>query len=92
MAKKQPTEIDFVYLKNTLEQLACKKSILTGLDEKIAALIAEPDNIEYEIFESEEIQDHIQETSWQISKFMQLSKFYFYREALLLATRIPTSR
>ena len=73
MAEEQPTEMNLVSLKNILEQLVCKKSILMGLDEKIAAVIAEPDNIEHEIFESEEIQDQIQETSWQLSKFMQLS-------------------
>lgn len=72
MAKEQPTEMDLVSLENIVEQLARKKSILIGLDEKIAALIAEPDTIEQEIFESEEIQDQIQETSWQMSKFMQL--------------------
>ena len=73
MAKEQPTKMDLVSLENIVEQLARKKLILIGLDEKIVALIGEPDNIEQEIFESEEIQDQIQETSWQISKFMKLS-------------------
>lgn len=59
MAKKQPTKMDVVSLENILEQLAHKKSILIGLNENIAPLIAEPDNVEHEIFESEEIQGQI---------------------------------
>ena len=73
ITKKQATEMHLLSLENIVEQLARKKSILIGLDEKIAALITQPDNIEHEIIKSEEIQDQIKETSWQISKFMLLS-------------------
>ena len=45
MAKETQTEIDIVSLNNILEQLARKKAILKGLDEKIAALLEEPEDI-----------------------------------------------
>jgi len=42
------------------------------LDEKIAALLEEPDEIEKDIFETEVIQDEIDETSSQISNFLNV--------------------
>lgn len=70
MAKETPSEIDLVSLKNIVEQLARKKTILTGLDEKIAAAIEEPGELEKEIFDTEVIQEDIDEASSQISRFI----------------------
>ena len=39
MAKETPSELDFVSLKNIMEQLAGNKSILKELDQKIAAYL-----------------------------------------------------
>ena len=55
MAKETPTEEDIVSLNNILEQLARKKEKIKGLDEKIVALLEEPDEIEKDIFETEVI-------------------------------------
>lgn len=72
MAKETPTEEDIVSLNNFVEQLARKKEKIKGLDEKIAALLEEPDEIEKDIFETEVIQDEIDETSSQISNFLNV--------------------
>lgn len=72
MAKETPTEEDIVSLNNIVEQLARKKEKIKGLDEKIAALLEEPDEIEKDIFETEVIQDEIDETSSQISNFLNV--------------------
>ena len=72
MAKEMQTEIDIVSLKNILEQLARKKEILKGLDEKIAALLEDPEDIEKEIFDTEVIQEEIDETSSQISNIIHM--------------------
>ena len=60
-------------LKNILEQLARKKSILKELDQKITALIEDPAELEKEIFDTEVIQEDINETSSQISSFIHHS-------------------
>ena len=60
-------------LKNILEQLARKKSILKELDQKIAALLEDPAELEKEIFDTEVIQEDINETSSQISSFIHHS-------------------
>jgi len=72
MAKEMTTEEDIVSLNNFVEQLARKKEKIKGLDEKIAALLEEPDEIEKDIFETEVIQDEIDETSSQISNFLNV--------------------
>lgn len=72
MAKETPTEEDIVSLNNIVEQLARKKEKIKALDEKIAALLEEPDEIEKDIFETEVIQDEIDETSSQISNFLNV--------------------
>ena len=72
MDKEMPSEVELVSLKNTLEQLARKRDKLKDLDERIAALLEEPDEIEKESFETEDIQDSIDETSSQISSFLAL--------------------
>ena len=73
MAKETPSEPDLVSLNNILEQLARKKSILKELDERIAALLEDPAEIEKEIFDTEVIQEDIDETSSQISSFIHHS-------------------
>ena len=72
MDEEMPSEVEIVSLKNTLEQLARKRDKLKDLDEKIAALLEEPDEIEKEAFETEDIQDSIDETSSQISSFLDI--------------------
>ena len=83
MKKEPPTEIDAVSLNSIFEQLTRKKSILNGLDEKIAALIEEPKDLEQEIFEMEEIHDEILDTTSQISKFIHLTLTFLLRNLLL---------
>ena len=73
MKKEAPTEMDVVSLNSIIEQLTRKKTILTGLDEKIAALIEEPEDLEQEIFETEEIHDEILDTTSQISRFIHVT-------------------
>ena len=58
-----------------MEQLARKRDKLKDLDERIAALLEEPEEIEKEAFETEDIQDSIDETSSQISSFLDLVSF-----------------
>ena len=72
MAKETPTEVDLVSLKNILEQLARKKDKIKDLDERIAALLEDTDEIEKEAFDTEVIQDNIDETSSQISNFLDI--------------------
>ena len=61
MAKETPSELDFVSLNNILEQLGRKKSILKELDQKIAAILEDPADLEKEIFDTEVIQEEIDE-------------------------------
>ena len=60
-------------LKNIMEQLARKRSILKELVQKIAALLEDPAELEKEIFDTEVIQEDINETSSQISSFIHHS-------------------
>ena len=55
-----------------MEQLARKKVKIKDLDEKIDALLEDPDEIEKEAFDTEVIQDNIDETSSQISNFLDI--------------------
>ena len=73
MAKETRRKLDFVSLNNILEQLARKKSILKELDQKIAAILEDPAKLEKEIFDTEVIQEEIDETSSQISNFIRQS-------------------
>ena len=50
-----------------------QKSTLPELHGKIAAVIEEPKDLEQEIFDTEEIQDEILETSCLISRFINLT-------------------
>ena len=72
-AKETLSELEFVSLNNILEQLARKKSILKELDQKIAAILEDPAELEKEIFGTEVIQEEIDETSSQISNFIHQS-------------------
>ena len=72
MDKEMPSKVELVSLKNILEQLARKRDILKDLDERITALLEEPDEIEKEAFDTEDIQDSIDETSSQISSFLDV--------------------
>ena len=72
MDKEMPSDVELISLKNTLEQLARKREKLKDLDEKIAALLEEPEEIEKEAFETEDIEDSINETSSQISSFLDI--------------------
>ena len=67
MAKETLSELDFVSLNNILEQLARKKSVLKELDQKITTTLEDPAELEKEIFDTEVIQEKIDETSSQIS-------------------------
>lgn len=73
MAKETPSELDFVSQNNILEQLAREKSILNELDQKIATILEDPAELEKEIFDTEVIQEEINETSSQISNFIHQS-------------------
>ena len=73
MAKETPSELDFVSLNNILEQLARKKSILKELDQKIVAILEDSAELEKEIFDTEVIQEEIDETSSQVSNFIHQS-------------------
>ena len=74
--------MDIISLKNIIEQLGRKKIILTRLDGKIVALTEDPNKLEQDIFDTEEIQDEKQETLSQISRFIQLT----------LSTKKPTQQ
>ena len=67
LQKESLTDIDIVSLKRIIEQLLQKKSKLQELGEKIVNLIEDPKELEREIFQTEDIQEEIDELSAQIS-------------------------
>ena len=67
LLKESLKDIDIVSLKRIIEQLLQKKSKLQELDEKIVNLIEDPKELEKEIFQTEDIQEEIDELSAQIS-------------------------
>ena len=73
MEKEGPTEMDVVWLNNIIELFTRQKSSLQELGEKITALIEEPKDLEQEIFDTEEIQDEMLETSSLISRVIHLT-------------------
>ena len=73
MEKEEPTEMDVVWLNIIMELFTRQKSTLQELHGKIAALIEEPKDLKQEIFDTEEIQDEILETSSLISRFINLT-------------------
>ena len=67
LQKESLKDIDIVSLKRIIEQLLQKKSKLQELDEKIVNLIEDPKELAREIFQTEYIQEEIDELSAQIS-------------------------
>ena len=54
----------------TIEQLARKRTVLNELNEKLLAMVKDPDELEQEIMEAEDIECEINEKSAQISAFV----------------------
>ena len=48
---------NIISLKTIVDQLARKRSILQGLDEKIAGVVEDPKELAKEIFQAEDIQE-----------------------------------
>ena len=67
LQKESLTDMDIASLKRIIEQLLQKKLKLQELDEKIVNLIQDPKELEKEIFQTEDIQEEIDELSAQIS-------------------------
>ncbi|KAJ7324076.1 hypothetical protein OS493_030250 [Desmophyllum pertusum] len=71
MAKETPSEIDLVSLKNIVEQLARKKTHFNRARRKNRCCDrGTRANLNKEIFDTEVIQEDIDETSSQISRFI----------------------
>ncbi|CAB4043144.1 Hypothetical predicted protein, partial [Paramuricea clavata] len=54
----------------TIEQLARKRTVLNELNEKLLTVVKDPDELEQEIMEAEDIECEINEKSAQISAFV----------------------
>ena len=54
----------------TIEQLARKRTVLNELNEKLLAMVKDPDELEQEIMKAEDIECEINEKSAQISAFV----------------------
>jgi glycine cleavage system regulatory protein len=65
-------EIALTTLKTTLEQLTRKQQLVRELDEKIAAKITDPKELEVEIYESEEPSCDLEEKLNHIRKYIEL--------------------
>ena len=74
MTKESSSEMDMATLQSTSEQLEKKKAILKELDAKIITLIEQPDELEQEIIDSEDIQSNIIEKICQVRKFFDLKQ------------------
>ena len=74
MTKESSSEMDMATLQSTTEQLEKKKAILKELDAKIITLIEQPDELEQEIIDSEDIQSNIIEKICQVRKFFDLKQ------------------
>ena len=74
MTKESSSEMDMATLQSTTEQLEKKKAILKELDAKIITLIEQPDELEQEIIDSEDIQSNIIEKICQVRKFFNLKQ------------------
>ena len=96
--KESLTDSDIASLNRIKEQLARKKSILQELDQKIAAAIDEPKEIEKEIFETEDILEQIEEAaqvSQSINNFVstessQVNPPHEFIQAISQSTNIQT--
>ena len=67
LQKESLTDVDIVSLTQINERLLRKKLKLLEIDEKIGTLIEDPKELEKEIFQTEDIQEDIDELSAQIS-------------------------
>ncbi|CAB4000038.1 Hypothetical predicted protein, partial [Paramuricea clavata] len=65
-------EIALTTLKTPLEQLTRKQQLVRELDEKIAAKITDPKQLETEIYESEELSCDLEEKLNHIRKYIEL--------------------
>ena len=65
-----PNAMQIASLTATIEQLARKRTVLNELNEKFLATITDPDDIEQEIMDVEDIECEINEKSAQISAFI----------------------
>ena len=64
-------ESELTTLNNCLEQLKHKRKILAELDTKISETITNPDGLETEIFQAEELQDSILEHASQAKRLVE---------------------
>ena len=74
MTNESSSVMDTATLQITTEQLEKKKAILKELDAKIITLIEQPDELEREIIDSEDIQRNIIEKICQVRKFFDLKQ------------------
>jgi hypothetical protein len=65
-----PNAMQIASLTATIEQLARKRTVLNELNEKLLAMVKDPDELEQEIMEAEDIECEINEKSAQISAFV----------------------
>ena len=70
MESDSPNEMEIASLNSIIEQLAKKRTVLNGLNEKISTMIEEPEELEQEIFKTDDIDGDIIEQSIQISTFI----------------------
>ncbi|CAB4010005.1 Hypothetical predicted protein, partial [Paramuricea clavata] len=65
-----PNAMQIASFTATIEQLARKRTVLNELNEKLLAMVEDPDGLEQEIMEAEDIECEINEKSAQISAFV----------------------
>ncbi|CAB4037912.1 Hypothetical predicted protein, partial [Paramuricea clavata] len=65
-----PNAMQIASLTATIEQLARKRTVLNELNEKLLAMVEDPDGLEQEIMEAVDIECEINEKSAQISAFV----------------------
>lgn len=73
MEDEAPNTMQIASLTATIEQLARKRTILNEINEKIISTIEDPDELEQEIMETEDIESEINEKTAQISAFISSS-------------------
>jgi hypothetical protein len=67
-------ELHIATLENYCQQLKRKKGILTPLDEQIAKAITKPENLESEIFETEEMHSTIDQRYSELTTFIEIKR------------------
>ena len=85
-----PNTMQIASLTATIEQLARKRTVLNELNEKLLAIIKDPDELEEEILQTEDIECEINEKSAQISAFILSHKSVKNTETLQVSAP-PTS-